>query len=94
MGGYFLGTEVVGDTNMQREYCLLDDEDVRQAIRNLIQQLGKDDASYNLQTCSGCQLDIPTELSINIHCQLKSVYDILVSIEEMVKELSAEKDSS
>ncbi len=76
---------------MQREHCLLEDEKVKGALRNLLQALGEDNFRNGLMACTTCSLGMPSKSSINLHCQLKSVHDILASIEGMVAELSEQK---
>ncbi len=77
---------------MQREHCLLEDEKVKGAIQNLLYALGDDNFRNGLKACKTCNLGMPSNVSTNLHCELKSVYDYLASIEAQVDKLLESKN--
>lgn len=70
-----------------REHCLTKNEELFSAIDVLTKELEGDYFINGLETCSSCKLNLDKNTAINIHCQLKSVYDVLSKIKQLLAEL-------
>lgn len=72
---------------MNRKNCLLHDEEVQGAIELLLLSLSDDHFSHGLRACSECSRCLDKEKAILLHCQLKTVGEILTGVRVVIDKL-------
>ncbi len=63
-----------------RDNCLLDNEKLSSAVSVFVEELKEDNFECNLKACTECKAGMDKQKAINIHCQLKSIYENLSKI--------------
>ncbi len=72
---------------MNRDKCLLHDEGLRVAISSLVARLEGDYFKNGLRACSECSTCSDRRTAIHVHAQLKTTYDVLSSIRDLLEKL-------
>ena len=70
------------EREFNRPSCLLENSRVQAAIETLIEELEEDCFLYSLRECMVCRQGQERSDAINLHCQLKSVMEILRQINQ------------
>lgn len=76
-----------GRHTMNRKNCLLHDEEVQGAIELLLLRLSDDHFKHGLRECSECSRCLDKETAILLHCQLKTIHDILTGVRVVIDKL-------
>ncbi len=70
-----------------RSHCLIDNNRIQEAISILVEEFEEDYFLTSLKECMVCHQGMDRNETINLHCQLKSVLDILRDINKRITHL-------
>ena len=74
-----------------RKSCMLENEKLVNAIKNLVDVLENDDSRPGFRVCRDCRFGNDNSLAIfDLHCQFEYAYDALMSISSQLKEFAAQ----
>ena len=72
-----------------RKHCMLSNEKLIAALKNLVKELESDNTESELRTCADCRFGTDNSLAVfDMHCQFGYAYDALSTALEQIDELS------
>lgn len=78
-----------------RKHCMLSNEKLISALRDLVKALEDDDSQSGFRTCKNCRFGMDNSLAIfDMHCQFGYAYDALSTVLGQLEELSKQSQAS
>jgi hypothetical protein len=72
---------------IKNSQCLFDDKELLAAIERLYLKLDQKYSMSELNECSVCKKKLSKSSSVNIHCKLGSIYDLLTELKNTIETL-------